>query len=81
MNVFNRLKQKFKKKQPIEYVDSKQFVKENIASLIIAGSGGRKSRDDISEAFLDSIVNGPDEKELRIMYIQYSFMDKLNKIV
>ena len=81
MNVFNRLKQKFKKKQLIKYVDSKQFVKENIASLIIAGSGGRKSRDDISEAFLDSIVNGPDEKELRIMYIQYTFMDKLSKIV
>ncbi len=81
MNIFSRLKQKFKKKQPIEYVDSKQFVKENIASLIIVGSGGRKSRDDISEAFLDSIVNGPDEKELRLMYIQYSFMDKLNKIV
>lgn len=81
MNIFSRLKQKFKKKQHIEYVDSKQFIKENIASLIIVGSGGRKSRDEISEALLDSIVNGPDEKELRLMYIQYSFIDKLSKIV
>ena len=81
MNIFSRLKQKFKKKQLIKYVDSDQFVKENIASIIMVSSCGHKLRNEISEEVLDSIINGPDEKELRLMYIQYSFMDKLSKIV
>ena len=78
MNILSRLKQKFKKKQPIEYIDFDQFVKENIVAFSTVGSSC-KLRNQISEAFLD--FNGPDEKELRIIHIQYSFIDKLSKII
>ena len=77
MNIFSRLKQKFKKKQPIKYVDSDQFVKENIASLLMVAYSGRKSKEEI----LDSVVNYFDEVYRERLYIQYSFMDKLSKIV
>ena len=77
MNIFSRLKQKFKKKQTIKYADSDQFVKENIASLLMVACSGRKSKEEI----LDSVVNYFDEVYRERLYIQYSFMDKLNKIV